>query len=136
MWFVIPILFILLSPGVLVTIPPVGKSMFMSRQTSPSAVLVHALIFSGILYAIKTYYMAPSVVTKNEESSEGFIDSYWKDNQNVRNMILVATLFTTMAVGLFISNAAKLESSTLMAVSLFLTFIVAVLETVAANHNF
>jgi SNF family Na+-dependent transporter len=137
MWFVVPILFILLSPGVLLTIPPVGKTVFMSRQTSPSAVLVHALIFSGILYAIKTYYMPPSVVTKMDNSKEGFVDTFWNTNANLRNMMMFVVLFITMAFALFITNAIQgIENSTLMMAALFLTFVVAVLETVAANHNF
>jgi hypothetical protein len=38
------LLFILLSPGFLLTIPPIGK-LFMSRKTSVAAVFVHALVF-------------------------------------------------------------------------------------------
>ena len=40
------ILFILLSPGLLLTLPPVGKKLFMSCQTSVVAVFVHALVFA------------------------------------------------------------------------------------------
>jgi len=43
------ILFILLSPGVLLTLPPVGNKIFMSCQTSLLAVLVHAVIFAVVL---------------------------------------------------------------------------------------
>ncbi len=39
------ILFVLLSPGVLLTLPPVGKKIFMSGQTSLIAVAVHAVVF-------------------------------------------------------------------------------------------
>jgi len=42
------ILFILLSPGLLITVPPVGK-LFMSGKTSITAILVHAAIFATIL---------------------------------------------------------------------------------------
>jgi len=42
--------FILLSPGLLLTIPPVHDTIFMSRKTSFMAVIVHAIIFAGILY--------------------------------------------------------------------------------------
>ena len=38
------VLFVLLSPGVLLTLPPVGK-VFMSGKTSLLAVLVHAVVF-------------------------------------------------------------------------------------------
>jgi hypothetical protein len=42
------ILFIILSPGILVTLPPVGK-LFNSGDTSTMAVLVHGAIFFVIL---------------------------------------------------------------------------------------
>ena len=47
MWISI-LLFVLLSPGLLVTLPPVGK-VFMSRKTSLTAVLVHAVVFASLL---------------------------------------------------------------------------------------
>ena len=40
------VLFVLLSPGLLLTLPPVGKKIFMSCQTSVAAVFVHALVFA------------------------------------------------------------------------------------------
>ena len=43
------VLFILLSPGLLLTLPPVGKKIFMSCQTSVAAVFVHALVFAFAL---------------------------------------------------------------------------------------
>ena len=43
------LLFVLLSPGVLLTLPPVGSKIFMSGKTSFIAVLVHAAVFYGIL---------------------------------------------------------------------------------------
>jgi hypothetical protein len=42
------ILFILLSPGILLTIPPVGK-VWNSGETSTLAVLVHSAVFFAIL---------------------------------------------------------------------------------------
>jgi len=50
------LLFVILSPGLLLTIPAVGKKMFMSGKTSIQSILVHALIFFVILYAIIYYY--------------------------------------------------------------------------------
>ena len=52
MWIAVA-LFILLSPGLLVTLPPIGK-MFMSHKTSVTAILVHAAIFATILTLIKS----------------------------------------------------------------------------------
>jgi hypothetical protein len=43
--FLAVILFILLSPGLLLTIPAGPKGLFMSGQTSIMAILVHAVVF-------------------------------------------------------------------------------------------
>ena len=45
-WFLPTLLFVVLSPGVLLTLPPLGKGVFMSRQTSLMAVAVHAVVFA------------------------------------------------------------------------------------------
>jgi hypothetical protein len=44
------ILFFLLSPGVLLTLPPVGKKIWMSGETSVMSAFVHAIVFAGLLY--------------------------------------------------------------------------------------
>lgn len=46
------ILFFLLSPGLILTIPSAGKKFFMTRKTSLAAVGVHALVFAVALYFI------------------------------------------------------------------------------------
>ncbi len=43
------LLFVLLSPGLLLTLPPVGKKVFMSCQTSTLAIVVHAVVFFLLL---------------------------------------------------------------------------------------
>ena len=43
------VLFVLLSPGLLVTLPPVGGKLFTSCRTSVLAILVHAVIFAVLL---------------------------------------------------------------------------------------
>jgi hypothetical protein len=40
------LLFVLLSPGVILTLPPVGPKVFFSGKTSVLAVLVHAVVFA------------------------------------------------------------------------------------------
>ncbi len=45
-WFLPTLLFVVLSPGVLLTLPPLGKGIWMSRQTSLMAVAVHAVVFA------------------------------------------------------------------------------------------
>jgi len=49
MLFLATVLFILLSPGVLLTLPPVGPRVFFSGKTSLLAVLVHAVVFYLLL---------------------------------------------------------------------------------------
>lgn len=43
------LLFVLLSPGLLLTLPPVGNKVFMSCKTSYVAIAVHALVFYLLL---------------------------------------------------------------------------------------
>jgi hypothetical protein len=45
-WFLPTLLFVVLSPGVLLSLPPLGKGILMSRQTSLLAVAVHAVVFA------------------------------------------------------------------------------------------
>jgi hypothetical protein len=49
------ILFVLLSPGLLLTLPPIGKKWYRTGQTSVQAILVHAIVFAVALYALKKY---------------------------------------------------------------------------------
>jgi hypothetical protein len=44
------LLFILLTPGMLLTIPPGPRGIFFSGETSLDAILTAALVFTGILY--------------------------------------------------------------------------------------
>lgn len=50
------VLFFLLSPGVLLTIPAGARGLFGSRQTSLAAAAVHAFVFVFVLKMIKPYY--------------------------------------------------------------------------------
>ncbi len=44
------LLFVLLSPGLLITLPPIGKEIFMSMKTSVAAILVHSVVFYIVLW--------------------------------------------------------------------------------------
>jgi hypothetical protein len=50
------LLFILLSPGILLTLPSVGKKVFMTCKTSPKSVLVHAVVFAIVVMALKRFH--------------------------------------------------------------------------------
>ena len=57
---IVVILFILLSPGVILTLPAGSKGVFFSGQTSISAAIVHSLVFVVCLTLIKYYlYLSP-----------------------------------------------------------------------------
>lgn len=86
------LLFILLSPGFLLTIPPIGKRILMSGQTSLTAVLVHAIIYTGILYAV--------INTK-----EGFNPSW--GNKDFQNIQMVASICGGLGFGFLFSSQLK-----------------------------
>ena len=50
------VLFVLLTPGVLLTVPPGSAGVFMSGQTSPMAVGVHSLLFAVIFATLRTTF--------------------------------------------------------------------------------
>jgi hypothetical protein len=54
-WF-FGILFFLLQPGVLVTLPPIGKKIFFSQKTSLVAAVVHAAVFMLVLVCMERMY--------------------------------------------------------------------------------
>jgi len=55
-------LFFLLSPGVLLTIPPCSKGLFMSGQTSLLAAAVHAVVFVLAAHLLWVYVIRPMMV--------------------------------------------------------------------------
>jgi hypothetical protein len=54
-YITLAILFFLLSPGVLLTLPPIGKKFWMTGQTSVMAAAVHAVVFAVVLYLLHNY---------------------------------------------------------------------------------
>ena len=70
------VLFVLLSPGILLTLPPVGKKILMSGQTSLIAVVVHAVIFAILLRYIKTAGLEFFEDDMEEEELQSFMPSY------------------------------------------------------------
>lgn len=77
------LLFLLLSPGVLLTLPPVGKKVFMSGQTSLQAVVVHAAVFAAVLYSLKK-----SGLLAKREGFAGITDPTTVMNLKTANLIL------------------------------------------------
>lgn len=54
-YITLALLFFVLSPGVLLTIPPIGKKWLCSGQTSIMAAAVHAVVFAVILCLLNSY---------------------------------------------------------------------------------
>jgi hypothetical protein len=47
------LLFLALTPGVLLTLPPMSGGVFMSGQTSMIAVALHTLVFAGVFALLR-----------------------------------------------------------------------------------
>lgn len=50
------VLFVLLSPGVLLTLPPKSGGVWMSRQTGPLPVAVHTLVFATVFAFLRSTF--------------------------------------------------------------------------------
>jgi NADH:ubiquinone oxidoreductase subunit 3 (subunit A) len=57
-YVILALLFFVLSPGVLLTLPPIGKKWYMTGQTSTTAAIVHAIVFAVVLYALSCFSRA------------------------------------------------------------------------------
>ena len=69
-YVVLAVLFFLLSPGVLLTLPPVGKKIWMSGQTSCTAAFVHAIVFVGVLWLIRKYDVVETFKKRKDGSDD------------------------------------------------------------------
>ncbi len=54
-YVILALLFFVLSPGVLLTLPPISKKWWMTGQTSIMAAAVHAIVFAVVLYLLNSY---------------------------------------------------------------------------------
>lgn len=50
------LLFVLLTPGVILTLPPDGSSVFFSGQTGIIPILVHTLVFSIVWASLRGFF--------------------------------------------------------------------------------
>lgn len=49
-------LFLLLSPGLLLTLPPGSKGVYMSGETSVESVMIHAIVFAVIFALLRRQF--------------------------------------------------------------------------------
>ena len=118
------LLFILLSPGLLLTLPPVGKKVFMSGQTSIQAVLVHALVFAAALYLLK----------KNGvwKTKEGFV-VVGQDSKNVKMANIIVALMTSLLF--IITSLSEQMNAAVMYLGAFISFVGAILSFIVYNTD-
>jgi hypothetical protein len=50
------VLFVLLSPGLLLTLPPGPGGVYMSRETSMNAIVVHAIVFTVVFATLRKVF--------------------------------------------------------------------------------
>lgn len=56
----VAVLFFVLSPGILLTLPPGSRGVFGSGQTSVAAAAVHALVFMVAVHFLWVYVIRPA----------------------------------------------------------------------------
>ena len=49
-------LFLVLSPGMLLTLPPGSKGVYMSGQTSPASAIVHTVVFALVFALLRKQF--------------------------------------------------------------------------------
>lgn len=90
-------LFILLSPGLFLTLPPDARGKFwMTGHTSTVAILVHAAVFGAAMYGLKTVM----------PSKEGF---QLIDPKHSANLIRASYVFLTVGFLLEHANLGGIE---------------------------
>ena len=50
------VLFLALSPGMLLTLPPGSKGVYMSGQTSPASAIVHTVVFALVFALLRKQF--------------------------------------------------------------------------------
>ncbi len=65
-YIILAVLFFVLSPGVLLTLPPIGKKWWMTGQTSMAAAAVHAVVFAVVAYLLSQYGMIENFENEND----------------------------------------------------------------------
>jgi hypothetical protein len=111
------LLFILLSPGLLLTLPPVGKKVFMSGQTSIQAVLVHALVFAAALY-----------VLKKNDLYEGFAPIVGNDAKNIKMANIILAIMTCLLFT--ITSLSDGMNTAVMYLGAFIAFVSAIVAII------
>ena len=105
-------LFAALSPGLLLTLPPVGNKVFMSGKTSVPAVFAHAVVFAIALYFLKPVLEGFAKQEKFQNKKEGFLTF----EQNKENLLIAGWVFMVLSwfVAMFVGKVIA-EQSFMMA---------------------
>jgi hypothetical protein len=76
-WFLLAALFFLLSPGIVLTVPPCSKGILFSGQTGVAPAIVHSLLFVLVCCILLKYLKTPMY--------EGFNACHTQDTCNCQN---------------------------------------------------
>lgn len=87
----VAVLFFVLSPGVLLTLPPGSRGVFASGQTSIAAAAVHALVFMVAVYFLWTLVIRPAEGFTSHESEVSFCGPCDQDNAGAQCKGLTCT---------------------------------------------
>ncbi len=138
-------LFALLQPGMALTLPPVGKKVFASCQTSPMSVVVHAAVFAAVLYALKVSVEAfqnasasstTTVVGEPPKAGEGFgvqTPGFEKGPLGVNFILMICAwgiAVILLPLGFVFQNMYKDITGNINMITLFSIFIVLILGLV------
>ena len=98
-------LFAALSPGLLLTLPPVGNKVFLSGKTSVVAVLTHAVVFAVALYYLKPVLEGFEKEKFQNKMKEGFISGYdILKGLGILIGVVLVLIFGTIALPLVLGN--------------------------------
>jgi len=93
-------LFILLSPGFIVTVPPRGERFFASNETSQIAILVHTILFFILNKLIQNDFLGLSIMNR------AVIEVTSTNSRHVPsdiNVLLATILFFLFSPGLILT---------------------------------
>jgi hypothetical protein len=93
-------LFVLLSPGFIVTIPPKGSSIFGSNETSQIAIIVHTVFFFTLNKFIQTDFMGLSIVNRAVREVTSTNSRHVPSDVNV---LLATLMFLIFSPGLILT---------------------------------
>ncbi len=83
-YLILAVLFFILSPGVLLNIPPIGRKWWMTGQTSILSSAIHAIIFAVICYCLTSKGIIENFMLNKSYDNYRYFDASKKENNGKR----------------------------------------------------